>query len=143
LPEPETVEAVPPYEPIKAVVRIRIAKKQPEPVEDEEGNVIEQEINEDDLEEMPIEDKCLSVAANKEDQSIFVINQAAQRILRKEIITEISQSIEALRSVDLEDFMAKCEKDAEEFERNFCAMFSDESTSNAPKVPVFDYAPTL
>lgn len=65
------------------MVRIRIAKKQPEPVEDDEGNMVTPEVNEEDLEEMPIEDKCLSVVTNSgEGQSIFVINQAAGRVLR-------------------------------------------------------------
>ena len=37
--EPEIVEAQEPYAPISAVVRVRIAKKQPEPIEDDEGNL--------------------------------------------------------------------------------------------------------
>jgi len=32
------------------------------------------EYKEEDLEEMPIEDKCLSVVTNNEAQSIFCIN---------------------------------------------------------------------
>jgi len=60
--EEETkAEAAAPVEssaPITAIVRIRIPKKQPEVEKDEEGNEIVQEINEEDLEEMPIEDKC-------------------------------------------------------------------------------------
>lgn len=46
------------------MIRIRIAKKQPEPIEDDEGNPVEQEVKEEDLEEMPIEDKCLAVVTN-------------------------------------------------------------------------------
>jgi len=57
----EAKEAQAPYEAIKAVVRIRIAKKAPEPVLDDEDNVIEAEVNEEDLEEMPIDDKCLAI----------------------------------------------------------------------------------
>ena len=66
--EEETkVEAAAPVESsgtITAVVRIRIPKKQPEVEKDEDGNEIVQEINEDDLEEMPIDDKCYQVATS-------------------------------------------------------------------------------
>jgi hypothetical protein len=34
------------------------------------------------MEEMPIDDKCLSVMTHNDGQNIFVINQAAGRILR-------------------------------------------------------------
>jgi len=71
----EPKEAQAPYEPISAVVRIRIAKKAPEPVEDDEGNMVEPEVNEEDLEEMPIDDKCLAVTTNDgEGKSIYCIN---------------------------------------------------------------------
>lgn len=63
-----------PYEPIAAVVRVKIAKRIPEPVEDEEGNMVQPEYVEDELEEMPIDDKCLSVTTNTGEQSIFCIN---------------------------------------------------------------------
>lgn len=49
-------------EPISAAVQIKIAKQWPAPEEDEEGNTIEVEIIEEDLEEKPIEDKVLSIA---------------------------------------------------------------------------------
>jgi hypothetical protein len=59
---------------ITAVVRIRIPKKQPEVEKDEEGNEIVQEINEEDLEEMPIEDKCYQVSTSINGQNIYCIN---------------------------------------------------------------------
>lgn len=42
----------------------------------------EQVIDEADLEEVPIDDKCLQVTTHNEGQNIFVINQAAQRVIR-------------------------------------------------------------
>jgi hypothetical protein len=55
-------------------VRIRIAKRFPDPVEDEEGNMQQVQVNEDELEEMPIDDKCLSITTNTDGQNIFCIN---------------------------------------------------------------------
>lgn len=66
--------AQPAYDPISAVVRVRIAKKYPEPVEDDDGNLVRPEVDEEELEEMPIDDKCLSVITNSGEQSIFCIN---------------------------------------------------------------------
>lgn len=72
------------------MVRIRIAKKQPEPVEEaEEGAELAAEAKDADLEEMPIEDRCLQVTTHYEGQNIFVINQAAGRILRQELFKEM------------------------------------------------------
>jgi len=70
----EANEGSEPYDPIAAVVRVRIAKKLPEPVEDEEGNMVEQEVNEKELEEVPIDDKCLQITTHNDGQNIFVIN---------------------------------------------------------------------
>lgn len=43
-----------------AVVRVKLAKKKPEPVELEEG-VEAVEIPESDREDVPVDDKCLSI----------------------------------------------------------------------------------
>ena len=74
-PEPEEREGTEPFDPIVALVRVRIAKKQPEPAEEgEEKSEPAPEVNEEDLEDMPIEDKCLQVTTHNEGQNIFVIN---------------------------------------------------------------------
>ena len=54
--------------PINAVVRIRIPKMVPEPEIDDEGNPIEAEYNEDELEEIPFEDKAASIATVTDTQ---------------------------------------------------------------------------
>jgi hypothetical protein len=64
----------PPYDSIKAVIRIRIAKKIPEAAENSEGEMVEPEYKEEELEDMPIDDKCLGVTTNDGEQGIFCIN---------------------------------------------------------------------
>lgn len=49
--------------------------------------------------------------------------------------------IEALKAVDLSEFNDAMELEAEKFETRFVQLFSAQSDSNAPKVPVFDFAP--
>ena len=50
-----------------AIIHVKIPKQKPEPQLDEEGNVIEESYNESDLEEIPFDDKCLSIATNVND----------------------------------------------------------------------------
>lgn len=52
--------------------------------------------------------------------------------------------VEALRSLDLQEFQEHCEKDAEQFEDNFVKLFENTEANKGPvKCPVFDFAPTL
>lgn len=51
--------------------------------------------------------------------------------------------IPVLSSLDLSEFQEHCEKDAEEFETKFIALFGTDSKADCPKVPVFDFAPTV
>ena len=67
---------------IAAVVRIKIPKVDPVFEQDEEGNDIVVEVNESELEDIPFEDKCLSLQAKQEDQNIWVINHLVQKTLR-------------------------------------------------------------
>lgn len=76
------LEAEDTFDPIAAVVRLKIPKVVPEPEQDEEGNDIVVEYDESDLEDIPFEDKCLKIEAKKEDQNIWVINHLAQKTLR-------------------------------------------------------------
>ena len=55
----------------------------------------------------------------------------------------MSHNIEALKVIDLQEFNENMELEAEKFENNFISLFSQDSKSSAPKVPVFDYAPTV
>ena len=67
-------EAIDPTQPICSVVRIRIPKLQPEPEMDDEGNPIPANYNEDDLEEIPFEDKCALIETTISSQHIWAIN---------------------------------------------------------------------
>lgn len=139
-------EAQPPYDPILAVIRVRIAKKLPEPIEDDDGNMVEPEYKEEDLEEVPIDDKCIAVTTNDgEGKSVFCINQAVGRVYRQELIKEMAGMVDALKVLDLDEFKEHCEKDAEAFEENFVKLFenSEENKCAGPKCPVFDFTPTV
>jgi len=94
------------------------------------------------MEEMPIEDKCLTITTHNEGTNIFVINQASSRVVRQEIAKEMTNYIEALRGVDLSEFNDALENEAERFENKFIQLFSSEE-NKAPKVPVFDFSPVL
>lgn len=69
-------------EPPVAVVQIRIPKQMPDPVMDEEGNPVEQEIDYDALDEVAFEDKAWMMSTNIDSQKIWAINQLAGRSLR-------------------------------------------------------------
>ena len=100
----EPTPAIEPYEPISAIARIRIGKRIPDPVEDDDGNLVQVAYNDEDLEELPIDDKCLTVFTNNGEQSIFCINQAAGRVVRSEIIKEMANYLPALSPLDLGEF---------------------------------------
>ena len=67
---------------IAAIVRIKIPKVDPVFEQDEEGNDIVVEVNESELEDIPFEDKCLTLQAKQEEQNIWVINHLVQKTLR-------------------------------------------------------------
>ena len=60
-----------------AIVRLKIPKLPREPERDEEGEEIPWDGNESDLDDIPFEDKCMSVVCKKENQKIWVINHLA------------------------------------------------------------------
>lgn len=132
-------------------MRIRIAKKKPEPNEEEgeEAQAKSQrtgaEGQEEELEEMPIEDKALAVTTYNEGTSVYVINQAAARVFRQELVKEMANYIEALKVVDLSEFNDMMEMEAEKFENQFIQLFSaqSEAPNKGPSVPVFDFDPVI
>lgn len=67
-------EPVDPVKPFDALVRIRIPKQMPAPELDEDGEEISHEVCEDDLEEVPFEDKCATIDTIGETQNIWAIN---------------------------------------------------------------------
>ena len=130
---------------IDAVVRIRIPKMKPEPEMDDEGNPIEVEYNEDELEEIPFEDKAASIATVTDTHKIYAINQLVSRTLRQDLAIEFRGSVERMENIDNQEFLQAVEEEAELFEAEFLKLFDDssENESRAPKVPVFDYKPAF
>ena len=128
---------------IAAVVRIKIPKVDPVFEQDEEGNDIVVEVNESELEDVPFEDKCLTLQAKQEDQNIWVINHLVQKTLRQEISAEFRQMVDRLDNLDTQDFNFRLEKEADAFEDLFLKLVEDIPSNKvkAPKVPVFDFRP--
>jgi len=50
--------------------------------EDEDGNLKPMNIPEDQLDDVPPEDKCLSIITQQNDKSLLVSNEAAGRYFR-------------------------------------------------------------
>ena len=131
--------------PLSAYVRIKLAKVKPEMEEDEEGNLRPSNIPEEQLEDVPAEDKCLSIITQQNGTARIVSNEAAGRYFRYDLIKEMSVSIEALKGLDLSEFNSKCDAEANRLENEFCKLFEDEPSneSRLPRIPVFDFRPAL
>ena len=138
-------EPVDPTMPINAVVRVRIPKQQPEPEMDDEGNPIPMNFNEDDLDEIPFEDKCASIDTVIQQQRIWAINQQVDRAVRNDLALEMRSIVDRLEAIDQHEFLVSVEEEAVRFENAFLKLFEDSpnNDSNAPKVPVFDFKPLL
>jgi len=102
-----------------------------------------------------IEDKVLMINPVAPDQRVWVIHQAAQRLMRKDIATVLKKTVKELDDVELEEFLASVEETAVEVEKNIVKIFSVEGTneydevrnkffggSTAP-IPTFDYEPNI
>lgn len=56
------------------MVRIRIEKAKPAPELDDDGNAIPVNYNEEDLDEVPFEDKCATIETSRDGKRIWTIN---------------------------------------------------------------------
>ena len=131
---------------MNAIVRVKIPKIKPEVNQDEDGNDIIVEYTEeqvDEFDDIGFEDKVLAIETAKDDKKIWVLNHLAAKTLRNDIANEFRNMSEKLESIDKSDFEFRMEKEAAAFEEKFIQLFSDESDSNAPKVPVFSYRPDM
>ena len=122
--------------PVKAVVRVRIPFKKPEPelVEDENGNTVEviPEVKEDDpKEEIEPDDKILMLPTMNDSYRIHVIHQHASRLTREHIAKAFKEFMPELSVLDEEEMLKTIEKDAEQIESEFFAL--------KPDLPVFDF----
>ncbi len=91
--------------PISALVRVRVPKVLPEPEFDENGVEIPVEYNEEELEEVPFEDKCAMIETVGEGQRIWVINQAADRAIRNDLAVEMRGILDRLEAVEQVEFL--------------------------------------
>jgi uncharacterized protein YceH (UPF0502 family) len=73
------------------------------------------------------------------------LNQLAQRTFRRSLATELKTYIDVLEGLELDEFNIKLDREAERFEEAFLHLFSDEckTKNNAPKVPVFNFSPSV
>ena len=112
---------------------------------DDEGNEVEDNTPESDLEDIPMEDKCLTLCTKTDTRNVWVINRMADKMVRQDLAAEFRQFVEKLEHIDPQDFNFRLEEEAMEFESKFTKLFEDvaENTSNAPKVPVFEYRPEV
>ena len=122
--------------PVKAVVRVRIPFKKPEPVmvEDENGETKEviPEVNENDpKEEIDVEDKVLMLPVMNDSYRIHVCHQHASRLAREHIARAFKEFMPELSVLDEEEMLKAIEKDAEQIETEFFAL--------KPDLPVFDF----
>ena len=123
------------------MIRLKIPKIPAEPELDDEGNEIPAETPESDLEDIPFEDKCLSMVAKIEDQRIWVINHLAQKTVRSDISAEFRGMVDRLDNLDTQDFNFRLEKEANAFEELLIKLMDAQEgvETNAPQVPVFDF----
>ena len=130
---------------IDAIVRIKIPKVPKEPEMDDDGNEIPDNTPISELEDIPFDDKCLTFNTTLEGQNIYVINDLATKTVRTEMSAEFRQHVERLEAIDSQDFNFRLEKEALAFQNAFLKLFADEesNTSNAPKVPVFEFRPDM
>lgn len=109
--EPVPVPEAEPAIPVKAVARVRIPFKRPEPAEGEEEEAEEEKKEEDGksqksakkeekkeekLEEIDYEDKVECIPTIGENYSIYVVHQLAQRLLREHICKEFKDFLPEL-----------------------------------------------
>lgn len=169
--------------PLKAIIRIRIPMNRPkasEPADDEAPEDVDKEAedakkvesmpgsarnhehqqlsthpDEDQtgFTEQPVEDKVLTVTNVSDGMRVWAIHQAAQRAMRRDLATVLKKTVKELDEVELEEFVAGVEDQANEVEKRLVRIFSLEGTneydeirakylngSTAP-IPTFDYEP--
>lgn len=97
------------------------------------------------MDEVPYEDKCATIDSYRDGKRIWTINQQADRAIRNELATEMRQLIDRLEAIDLPEMLQAVEEEAVRFEKAFLGLFEDNehNESKAPKVPVFNFSPSL
>lgn len=91
---------------------------------------------------MDIEDKVHVVNPVGETSRIFVVHQAAQRLLRKDIVAAMKKNVKEVETFDLEEMQQVVEHHAVDIEAKLLKIISEEiygDQESGYKVPIFDF----
>ena len=102
--------------------------------------------------EQAIEDKVFLVNTISDNARIWMMHQAAARLLRKDMILVLKKSIKELDNIENDEFVASVEAHSADIEKNVVKIFSSDKTnkfdairsrffsggSSAP-IPTFDF----
>ena len=79
--------------------------------------------------EQHTDDRVLHVSVISENARIYVLHQAAARLLRKDMASVLKKSLKELDSIDMDEFVGAVESHAVEVEQSFIKVFSSETTN--------------
>ena len=85
---------------------------------------------------MELEDRVYLVNPIGEFSRIWVIHQAAQRLMRKDIVQAMKKNVKELETMDLDEMIQLVEAHAIEIENRLVKIVSDQTEG---QVPVFDF----
>ena len=91
------------------------------------------------LEEVEIEDKVMAINTIGDTYNIWVLHQAAQRMLRKDIVQQMKKNVKELENIDLDEMLHQVEQHANEVENKFIEMTTKELNDEGHNTPVFDF----
>ena len=85
--------------------------------------------------EVTMEDRVLMINPVGDDYKIWVIHQAASRMLRKDIVSYLSRIQKEFEDIDVDDLNEKVEANAVKLEKDVMSKLPEKGTS----APVFDF----
>jgi hypothetical protein len=104
---------------------------------------------------MPLDDRAIMINNVQDTTRVWVIHQAAGRLLRKDIAVALKKATKELDEVEMEELCNTVEEHSNDIEKQLVKIFSIEGTeefdeirakylhgSTAP-IPTFDYEPIL
>ena len=77
-----------------------------------------------------MDDRVYLVNPICEASRIYILHQAASRLLRKDMVTVLKKSVKELDHIELDDFITSVEEHAVNIEKNFIKIFSSEEATN-------------
>lgn len=107
------------------------------------------------FQEMPLDDRAIMINNVQEQTRVWVIHQAAQRLLRKDIAAALKKSTKEFDEVEMDELVNAVEEHANQIEKTLIKIFSKEGTNDYDEIrakimhgstepiPTFDYEPIL